>query len=129
MKISNVQELEYAILELENKKVEQQKEMGAEFKKTVESLKPMNLIKSSLHKINTNHLAKTVLKTAGGIGVAFLTSKLTGGTLKPTRPKSVVSGLLTSTLGAAVLGNTDKIKAYGSAIIKNLFGNKKKTLH
>ena len=129
MKISNMQELEYAILELENKKVEQQKEMAAEFRNTLESLKPMNLIKSSLHKINTNHLAKTVLKTAGGIGVAFLTSKLTGGTLKPKSPKSVVSGLLTSTLGAAVLGNTDKIKAYGNAILKNVFGYKKKTSH
>jgi hypothetical protein len=129
MKISNVQELEYAILELENKKLVQQKEMAAEFKATVESLKPINLIKSSLHKINTNHLAKTVLKTAGGIGVALLTSKLTGGTLKPSGPKSVVSGLIKSSLGAAVLGNTDKIKAYGTAIFKNFFGHKKKTLH
>jgi hypothetical protein len=113
-----MQELEYAILELENKKVEQQKEMAAEFRNTIESLKPMNLIKSSFHKINTNHLAKTVLKTAGGIGVAFLTRKFTGGTLKPKSAKSVVSGLLTSSLGAAVLGNTDKIKAYGTAILK-----------
>jgi len=129
MKISNVQELEYAILELENKKIVQQKEMAAEFKATVESLKPMNLIKSSFHKINKNHLAKNVLKTAGGIGLAMITSKISGGTLTPSGPKSVISGLIKSSLGAAVLGNTDKIKAYGTAIFQNLFGNKKKTLH
>ena len=119
MQINNVQELEYAILELENKKLVQQKEMTAEFKATVESLKPMNLIKSSFHKINKNHLAKTVLKTAGGIGLAMLTSKISGGTIKPSGPKSIVSGLIKSSLGAAVLNNTDKIKAYGTALFQN----------
>lgn len=129
MKISNVQELEEAIAELENKKVRQKTEMTAEFKNTVESLKPMNLIKSSFHKINKNHLAKTVLKTAGGIGVALLTNKMTGGTFKPTGPKSLIGSVVKSTLGAAVINNSDKIKAYGTAIIKNFFGNKKKISH
>lgn len=129
MKISNVQELEEAIFKLESKKLQQKDELTSEFKSTVESLKPMNLIKSSLHKINKNHLAKTVLKTAGGIGVALLTNKMTGGTFKPRGTKSVVGSLVKSTLGAAVLNNSDKIKAYGTAIIKNFFGNKKKITH
>lgn len=126
MKISNVQELEEAILELERKKVLQQKLVSAEFKSTVESLKPMNLIKSSVREINSHQLARTVLKAAGGIGMGLLTNKLAGATLlRSARPKSVVGGLLKSTISAAVISNADKIRAYSSAIMKNLFNGKK----
>ncbi len=129
MEINNVKDLEAAILELEAKKMTQQKEMAAEFKNTVESLKPVNLIKSSFKNVNTYNVARTVLKTAGGIGLGLLTTKLTGGTIvKKTVPKTIISGLLKSSVSAAVLGNADKIKAYGTAIIKNLLGNKKNTL-
>ena len=129
MKISNVQELEDAILELERKRVLQQKLMTAEFKSTVESLKPMNILKSTARDINTHQLARTVIKAAGGIGMGLLTSKLAGATLlRSAKPQSMIGGLLKSTLSAAVVSNADKIRAYSNAIIKNVFGNKKNTV-
>lgn len=129
MEINNVKELEAAILELEGKKARLRKEIIADFKTTVESLKPVNLIKSSFRNPNTYNIARTVLKTAGGLGLGLLTTKLTGGMLgKKSVPKSIIGGLVKSSLSAAVLGNSDKIKAYGTAIFKNLFGKKKNTL-
>ncbi len=128
MEISNVQDLETAIQELEVKQLQQKKAMTTEFKNTVESLKPMNIIKSSFRQINSNQVARTVLKTAGGLGIGLLTNKLAGVTLGASRPKSVVGSLIKSSVSAALLGNADKIKAYGTAIFKNLFGNKKNTL-
>ncbi len=128
MEINNVKDLEDAIVKLEAKQMLQQKEMKAEFRNTVESLKPVNLIKSSFRNVNTYNVARTVLKAAGGLGVGLLTNKLAGVTLGRSAPKSVVGGLLKSSLSAAVLGNADKIKAYGTAIFKNFFGNKKNTL-
>ncbi len=128
MKISNIAELEDAIVRLEIKKLEQKKEMSAEFRSTVESLKPINLLKSSFRSIDKSHVAKTFLKTAGGIGIGLLTNKLTGGTIKPHGVKSVIGSLVKSSVATALLNNTDKVKAYGLAIFKNFFGNKKNTL-
>lgn len=128
MKISTVKELEETILELERKKVVQQQLVSAEFKTTVESLKPMNLIRSSVKEINANKLARNILKTAGGIGMGLLTNKLAGATLlRGAKPQSMVGGLLKSTLSAAVVSNADKIRAYSNAIMKNIFSNKKNT--
>ncbi len=128
MKLSNVSELESAIAALELKKEEQRHDLHAEFKATIESMKPMNLLRSSFRKIDKSHVAKTILKTAGGIGIGLLTNKFTGGTIKPHGTKSVIGSLVKSSVATAVLNNTDKIKAYSLAIAKNLFGNKKNTV-
>jgi hypothetical protein len=124
MRINNATELEEAINALELKKKSQEKELVQHFHSTVEGLKPMNLIKSSLGRLGTSGVLGPVLKTAGSIGIGLLTSKLTGGTIAARGAKNIVGNILKQQAGRAVFNNVDKIKAYGAAIYKNLFTKK-----
>ena len=129
MNISNSRELEQQIEELEKRKIIQQQELVAQFHSTVDSLRPANLIKSSLGKLGSPQVLGTVLKTAGSIGIGLLTNKMAGASgLASSGVKTFLGGLFKHSLTNTVLGNADKIKAYGIAIFNNIIGNKNKTL-
>jgi hypothetical protein len=121
MSISNSQELKQAIRSLELKKEVQEREVIDQFNVTVESLKPGNLIKSAVSKIMPVDVFQTVVKTAGSVGMGLLTSKLLGGAAAASKGKALLGGLLTQTATKTVTNNMDTIKAYGTAIIQNLF--------
>ena len=121
MKINNTRELELMIEELEAAKKLQQLEVLAQFHVAVDSLRPMNLIKSSLGKIASPHLVSSVLKTAGSIGIGLLTNKLAGVGLASSGIKTLMGGVVKQSVTSTLLGNVDKIKAYGTAIYNNFF--------
>ena len=125
MKINNTRELELMIEELEAAKKLQQLELLAQFHVAVDSLRPMNLIKSSLGKIASPHLVSSVLKTAGSIGIGLLTNKLAGVGLASSGIKTLMGGVVKQSVTSTLLGNVDKIKAYGTAIYNNFFAGKK----
>ena len=125
MKINNSQELEKMIAELEAKQKMQQQELLKQFHVALESLRPMNLIKSSLGKIASPHLVSSVLKTAGSIGIGLLTNKIGGIGLASSGIKTFMGGVVKQSVTSTLLENIDKIKAYGTAIMHNFLGSKK----
>ena len=125
MKINNSQELEKMIAELEAKQKMQQQELLKQFHVALESLRPMNLIKSSLGKIASPHLVGSVLKTAGSIGIGLLTNKIGGIGLASSGIKTFMGGVVKQSVTSTLLENIDKIKAYGTAIMHNFLGSKK----
>ena len=125
MKINNSQELEKMIAELEVKQKMQQQELLKQFHVALESLRPMNLIKSSLGKIASPHLVSSVLKTAGSIGIGLLTNKIGGIGLASSGIKTFMGGVVKQSVTSTLLENIDKIKAYGTAIMNNFLRSKK----
>lgn len=119
MNINNKSELELAIRTLEAKKILQQQDLSAQYHETLESVSPGNLIKSAVGSIN----GETVLKTAVALGAGLLGSRLSIFKGATGTGKSIINGLVKTMAAKTVLGNADKIKAYGKAIIKN-FSNK-----
>lgn len=125
MIITNSKELKEAIVNLESRKKIQQKELIDHFHVTVESLKPGNLLRSAVSKIMPVDVFETVVKTAGTVGMGLLTTKLMGGAAVASKGKALLGGLLTQAATKTVVNNIDSIKAYGTAIIQNLFSKAK----
>lgn len=124
MTITNSEELEMAIAELERRKVIQESILKSQLQTTGESLKPGNLLKSAWHKITGPGDARSmVLKAAGGVGVGLLTKKLLLDK-STSMIGSLVRNAVKATAANKVIGNADKIKAYGTAIFNNLFKKK-----
>jgi len=126
MKINTSHDLDKAIEELERRKTLQEGMLSDQFHATVDHFRPANLIKSAFHKVvDSTDVKSTVLKAAGGIGAGFLAKNLLLG-----KSTSLIGKLASNALkvGATntVLGNTDKIAAWGTAIYKNLFTKKHK---
>ncbi len=124
--INNSQELQVAIQMLERNRIVQEAELTDALKITLERLKPANMIRSALGNIGPANVVGGILKTAGSLGVGLLTSRVLAGGAAASVGRQLVGELLNRTAGEAVINNFDKVKAYGSAIVKNLFGTKKK---
>ncbi len=127
MKISNKKELDLAIIELEKRKLAQEDILTSQFHGIYESMKPINLIRGLFTKVSDSPDIKSgLLKTITGIAVGIITKKLFIG-----KTTSLMGKILSNALqlGAAktAISNTDKVKAYGTAIYNNLF--KKKSKH
>lgn len=126
MEIRSSKDLDNAIAELERRREIQEQLLSDQFHATVDHFKPGNLIKSALKNVaGSGEVQNSILKTAGGIGVGLLTKKLLLGKTSSFAGKLASNALK---LGAAnsVLNNADKIKAWGTALYKNLFAGKKK---
>src|SRR4051794_18264239 len=121
MKISNKKELDEAILELEKLKVTQYNLLISQYRETAESLKPGNLIRSSVQSIVHSPQARAgIIKTVAGFAIGMLTKKLffkKSGSFA----KKLIGNALKMGVAKTAISNTDKIKAYGTAIYHNLF--------
>lgn len=125
MTISNSTELKEAIKALELKKKIQERALIDQFQVTADSLKPGNLIRNAVSKVMPPDVLETVLKTAGTVGMGLLSAKVFGGVAAASKGKALLGGLLTQTATKTVVNNIDTIKAYGTAIIHNLFSKVK----
>ena len=126
MDISTIEDLDSAIAELQQKKIDTKEQLKADFHELHESIRPINLLKSGIQKLTApGDIRSTLLKAAGGLGMGLLTKGLisgkTGGAIG-----SMVSNTLKASVSNTVYNNTDKIKAYGLAIYNNLFRKGKK---
>lgn len=124
MQIRNKADLEAAIMELEQRKLLQEKELMEQFKTTRESLQPMNLIKETLKKItNNSNIPEELIKTITGIAVALLSKKMLMGKSSSLFRK-ILAGALEFAVAKSTISNLDKVKAYGTSIYNNLFRKK-----
>jgi uncharacterized membrane protein len=127
MKISNKQELSAAIIELERIKVLQEEELILQFKATRKMFTPFNLMKDGIKQMAEGPgLQNTLLKTAAGVGVAFLSKGLIGG--KSSLLKKVLTGAVELGVAGSAVSHIDQIKAYGISIYHNLFKKQKNKL-
>lgn len=124
MMINNEEELALAIEQLELKRKRQEKELVDHFHGTIDSFKPGNLLKSAVSKVGNPAVIGTILKTAGSLGVGFLTTKLAGGAAATSSGRGLIGSLLKQSAAKTVFSNVDKIKAYGLSAYKNIFGKK-----
>ena len=125
MEIKNSADLKAAIVELENRKVNEKQGLVNDFHAIAESLKPLNLLKSTFHKVKESQgISGNILKAAVGLGVGLLSKKIL-----ISKSTGVVKTLLGSAIKMGVAGlvakNTDNIKTSGTRFFKNIFSSKK----
>lgn len=77
MKIKTAKDLQIAILELENKKLIQERELRFQFGQVYQKLKPSTIVNSILNEISvTPGTKKNLLNTIIGLGAGFLSKKI-----------------------------------------------------
>jgi hypothetical protein len=125
-KITNAAELKDAILLLEIKQKNEAQLLKEQFKATVESLKPVNLIKKSLKDlVSAPELKEDLLATTLSMAAGFLTKKLViGATQNPI--KQIIGTLLQMGVTSIASKNSDEIKSKLIDLI-NMFRKKDKS--
>ena len=77
MEINNAAHLKMAILELEQKRVLQEKELLLHLHQTYNSLKPVNMLKSAVHGLTSEpNLGNNVINALIGLGTGIISKKL-----------------------------------------------------
>lgn len=119
-------ELQAAIVELEKRKVIQESLLKEQFGAVKESLKPINMIKSTFSKItHTPEIRNGILKTVAGVGFGLLTKNMFIGKALPV-VKSLLGTAVENSVDKTIRTSADTVKAYGTAIYNNLFKKKVK---
>jgi len=125
MEIKNFEDLKVAIRELEEKELRQKQQLKADFHAYKETLRPINLLKSTIHKVKeTPGITSTVLKATLGLGAGILSKRLFLGK-SPGIVRKVVGSAVQMGLAGLVSKKTDAIKQNSGQLIKKLFGSKK----
>ena len=79
-KISTVADLHLAIQQLESRKVDLEEDLKNDFHHIVDSLKPANILKSTLHEVQESvDLKHNLFKVALGLGAGYFSKKLVMG--------------------------------------------------
>lgn len=126
MEINNGADLKDAIRELEVRKLREKTELEARFHGLAESLKPMNLIKSTISKVKeTPGMGGNILKATAGLGVALLSKRLLMGSPSTSIVKRLLGSAVKMGVAGLVAKNSDKIKAGAGHFLKNLFSTNK----
>lgn len=128
MEINNAQDLEAAIKRLTHKKDLQKDMVIDQFHEVTDSLKPINLLKSSLNKVvHAPGLVEKIINATLGLGAGVLSKKLLIG-----KSAGVAKKLLGTALEFGVAGliskNSETIKNKGVDFFSKIFTKKKKLL-
>jgi hypothetical protein len=120
-KIVNRPDLERIITELELNQRTEWSLIKNQFEATVESLKPANIIKSSLKEIISAPDLKTdVVDAAIGLTTGFVAKKIIIG--KTMNPLKLLLGIIMELAVAnKVAKNTDGIKSVGNVLLSKIF--------
>ncbi|MEO6733811.1 MAG: hypothetical protein ABIN01_21485 [Ferruginibacter sp.] len=124
MEIKNSADLKDAITRLEVKKLREKEQLSENFHVFTESLKPINLIKSTFARVKeTPGITGSVLKAGVGLGIGILSKKFLIG--KTTGIfKSVLGSAIEMGIAGLVAKKSGTIKASGSRLLSKLFGSK-----
>ena len=125
MEINNAADLKAAIERLESKNLVQKNIITEQYHSTIESLKPMNLLKSSFSKVvRAPGLVENILNATVGLGAGFLSKKVLIG-----KSTSILKKLLGNAVEFGVAGlvtkNSSSIKNTGLGIFNKIFHSKK----
>ncbi len=128
MNINNSEELEKVIIELEKRKVVQENNLRLALQTTLDSLKPTNLIKATLHEVtHSSDIRNSAIRTAAGIGIGLLTKDMFIGKAIPVLRK-IIGSALESRLQDGLKSTGKNVKAYSIALLSQFFGKKKNTI-
>ena len=120
MEINNAVQLKQAIALLQTQQEEEKFILVEEFRRTYESLKPVNLIKTTFNKIlHTPDITNQVVDTSIGLGAGVLSKKLLIGNSTNVF-KRFFGTIIELTVANAVAKNSDGIKRHGLQLIKKL---------
>ena len=120
-KINSEASLKAAILQLEIMQTEEGKMLKEQFHQAYESIKPINLIKSTFHQLAASEDIKdNIINTSVGLAAGYLAEKLVEG---------MTSGPFKKLLGAAVMfgvtnvvaKNPETVKSLGKGVLKIMF--------
>ena len=127
MNINNSEELEKVIIELEKRKVIQENNLRLAFHSTMDSMKPMNLIKNTIHEVTHNsQIRNSAIRTAAGIGIGILTKDMFIGKAIPVLRK-IIGSSVEAKVQDGMKNTANNVRAYGTALINQLFRKQKKT--
>jgi len=117
-KISSESELRAAIVVLEQKQAAEAVLMKAQFELAYESVKPINLIKSTIHEVTDSPEIKDhLLNTGMGIAAGYLSEKiLVGGSHNLSR--KLVGAAVTYGITNVVTNNPELVKAMASSAFR-----------
>lgn len=126
-KIVTESDLRNAILKLESKQTQERKLMKEQFLITVETLKPINLIKSTLiEAVESEDLQHNFMNSALGLSAGYLSKMAvqgrSGGPVRKIIGTAVMFGIKN-----LIARNPEKIKKWGGvffAVVKNLLRDK-----
>jgi hypothetical protein len=94
LKINSLSELEMAIKRLERKRLLMEEDLKDDFHALLESLKPANILKNTIHEVQeSTELKHNLFRVALGLGAGYFSRKLVVG-------KS--AGILKKAIGAAL---------------------------
>jgi len=126
-KFTSIRELKEEIETLQLKQEADRKALNEQFKLTVQSLRPVNLIKSSLKDLFTSpDLKDNLVNSSLGIGAGYITNKvITGASHNPI--KKIIGTLLQLGVTNLVSNNGEEIKSGAAKLFKKLFANKSRT--
>jgi hypothetical protein len=126
MEIKNSADLRAAIIELENKKQEQKRQLAISYHAVTESLKPMNLIKSTFSSAKESPgLTGSLLNAGIGLGVGFLSKKLLIGK-SAGLVKKILGPAIQMGVASVVANNSGNFKTVGKRLLQTLFRSKKR---
>ncbi len=125
MKINNYSDLHAAIATLEQQKEVQKDKLTEQFHATIESLKPINLLKTSLNKaVHSPGTVGNIIKSAVSLGVGLLSKKILIG-----KSTGVAKKLFGAAIKFGVAGLVSKqsnsIKSGGLNLLGKIFKSKK----
>ena len=117
-KINSAEKLRDAILQLERKKADEEKMLKEQFHLVCESMKPINLIKSSFKEVAASRdLKNNILNTSIGLTVGYL-SKILFERVSNSPIKKILGTALLFGMTNVVSKNSEAIKSIGSRVMK-----------
>jgi len=121
MEIKNSVDLKAAIQTLKDRQQQEKKELVENFHAFSESIKPINIIKSTFNKVKESPgFSGNVLKATMGLGVGLISKRFLLGKT-PGLFKRIVGSAIEMGVAGLVSKNSDSIKSKGSRFFKNLF--------
>ncbi len=122
--MNSIKDLEKAIFVLTQLQSVQGELLKSQYRKTIDSLKPANIIKSSLNNmVHSPDMLKNIFSISMGIFSGYLGNKIFVGTSKSI-PRRIIGNLIQIGITTAVSANADTVKAFGSRIIGLIFRKK-----
>jgi MFS-type transporter involved in bile tolerance (Atg22 family) len=123
-KITNIQELNAAIVLLEQKQVQQERLLKQQFKETYENIKPINFIRNTFKELVTApDFKEDVLNTSISLAAGYLSKKLAIGTTNNPL-KQILGSFLQIGVTSLVSKNSDNIRAKVREVVNVVFDKK-----
>ncbi|CAN5460305.1 hypothetical protein BH11BAC3_BH11BAC3_09510 [soil metagenome] len=122
--IKSSSDLKTAIVKLEAKEALEKEELISNFNSFKESMKPMNLIKSTVSKVTSQQgVVGSIIKTSLGLGAGLISKNLFWGK-SPSIFKRLAGTAVKLGVTGIVARNTDKIKYKGLKLLTSVLGKK-----